>query len=123
MVPNWTFSDFFFSNCFLGAAKNWCGPFSLCSESIARVGRNPNPVFPGPKTRFVFEKPYLNLDVLEQHFRWKINLSPLSAVWNCGLSPDPGFSNINLVFRSGKTGFFRHAQSTRNIMKRVHTKF
>ena len=45
-----------FSNCFVGA-KNLYGPLSLCSESIARVGKNQKPVFPDLKPGFMFEKP------------------------------------------------------------------
>ena len=40
-----------FSNCFVGA-KNLYGPLSLCSESIARVGKKQKPVFPGLKPGF-----------------------------------------------------------------------
>ena len=29
-----------------------------------------------------------------------------SMVWNCDVSSDAGFSNTNLVFRPGKTGFW-----------------
>ena len=48
--------DFLPRKCFK-CAENWQGPFSLCSESIARVGLARNRLYPGLKTRFVFEKP------------------------------------------------------------------
>ena len=38
-------------------AENWREPFSLCSESIARVGLARNRLYPGLKTSFVFGKP------------------------------------------------------------------
>ena len=84
-----------FSNCFK-CAENLYGPLSLCSESIARVGKNQKPVFPGLKPGFMFENPGSEL-------RWQIE----------GL-----VSQDRQGFRS-----CRPAQSTRSITKRVHTNF
>ena len=53
----WTISEGkTFSKCILGAI-NLHTPLWPCSESIARVGKNQKPVFPGLKPGFMFEKP------------------------------------------------------------------